>query len=197
MKNSKVTKKKREEFLKKKNTYVSKQFIAIAAVVAFFVTFVIGAYVVGGKQSGNGNGSFSGSKPVEMSPVKAVQADGYLKLSLGEVKERGLVFFEYDKVQISDQEGNQKSLPLQAYVAPSGRVVTAVSICEPCSSYYFHIEQGNTLVCNVCGTRWNLENLSAISGACGSYPPLEVPNEIEGDTIKIAEADIASWKPRD
>ncbi len=197
MKKSKVAKKKKEEFLKKEKSFVSKQVIAIAAVVTFGITFIVSTYVFGGKHPDSSGTSLSNKAPIEMTPVQAVQSDGYLQLPLSQVKEKGLVFFEYDKLQIPDQEGKERPLPLLAYAAPSGRVVTATSICEPCNSYFFHIEQGNVLVCNVCGTRWNLEDLSVISGACGDYPPAEVPNVIEGDTVKIKEASLASWKPRE
>ncbi len=47
------------------------------------------------------------------------------------------------------------SLPLIAYIAPSGSLVVASSFFEPCRSNSFHIE-GEEIVFGACGTRWDL-----------------------------------------
>ncbi len=38
-----------------------------------------------------------------------------------------------------------------AYIAPDGKLVTAVSFCEPCRSTRFHVV-GYNIFCNTCGT---------------------------------------------
>jgi hypothetical protein len=90
-------------------------------------------------------------------------------------------------------EGN--GLPLIAYVAPSGKLVVATSLCEPCRSWDFHIEGGD-LVCNACFTRWDLNTLKGVEGGCLDYPPAELTVAVEGDVIQIQQSDLEAWTPR-
>ncbi|MGE5553989.1 MAG: DUF2318 domain-containing protein [Betaproteobacteria bacterium] len=124
---------------------------------------------------------------VEQIPIQVAQAGGKIEIPLSEVKSMRLVGFTYT--------GPGKSLPLLAYIAPSGRVVTAVSMCEPCNSTTFHLE-GDELVCNTCGTRWELETLRGTAGGCQNYPPDPFPNTLSGETIIVQEASVANWQPR-
>jgi hypothetical protein len=126
-------------------------------------------------------------KRIDMTDVKATLKDGYLQFTLAEVKNKGLIYCEYQK--------GGKKIPLTAYISPQGKLVTAVSMCEPCRSTRFHIE-GSNLVCNSCNTVWTLEELKGISGGCLKYPPEVIAHTLEGDKIKIKETDILAWKPR-
>ncbi len=98
-----------------------------------------------------------------------------------------MVRFEY--------EGKGLKIPLLAYITLDGRVVTAISMCEPCRSTRFHI-QDKALVCNACYTEWNLETLKGIKGGCMNYPPEVIPSTIEKDRILIEENVVLNWKPR-
>ncbi|HHW15278.1 MAG TPA: DUF2318 domain-containing protein [Firmicutes bacterium] len=131
--------------------------------------------------------SYGARERIEQVPIQVAQADGKIEVPLSEVKEKRLVGFTYN--------GAGKTLPLLAYVAPSGKVVTAVSLCEPCNSTTFHIE-GNELVCNTCGTRWELENLRGTAGGCQAYPPDPFPNTLAGETIVVQETAVAGWQRR-
>jgi uncharacterized membrane protein len=122
---------------------------------------------------------------VRMADIQAKVENGKITIPLNELKEKNMVRFEY--------QGN--GVPLLAYVTPSGRVVTAVSMCEPCRSTRFHINDRN-IVCNACGTEWNLETLKGIQGGCLNYPPDVIPSTIEKDRIQIDEKIITQWKPR-
>lgn len=195
MKKSKAAKSKKEKFVRKEPS-ASRHLIAMVSLFVVVLGIVVAVYIAGGKHPDSQGGSIYSKGPIEMTPVQSAAAEGYVTVSLAEVKAKKLVSFQYDAVRIPDDKGGETALPLLSYVAPSGRVVTAVSLCEPCKSTTFHTEVDGTLVCNVCGTRWELENLKAVSGACGDYPPLEIANEVQGDLIKIKEADLVSWKPR-
>lgn len=128
-----------------------------------------------------------GNTIVAMTPVDAVIRSGGLEIPLEMVKEKKLVSFTYGK--------KERQLPLMAYITPKGLMVTAVSVCEPCKSTKFHIE-GNSMVCNTCGTRWDLESLNGISGGCLKYPPDVIGHEIEGGKVRMKEMAILNWKPR-
>lgn len=124
---------------------------------------------------------------IPMSPIESTVQDGRITIPVQAVKEKKLVRFEHND--------GSRSLPLLAYLTPSGRLVTAVSVCEPCESTRFHIE-GKTIVCDKCGSRWDLETLSGLSGGCLSYPPDFIPSVVQGGTIQIDEARVKQWTPR-
>jgi len=125
--------------------------------------------------------------PTEMRPVQAKTENGKILLPLETVLEKKFVAFDY--------QSPRGVIPLLAYVSPDGKVVTAVSMCEPCNSTRFHI-RSDELICNSCGTTWELANLSGVSGACQKYPPDPLPSTITGNEIQIDEAIVASWTPR-
>lgn len=108
-----------------------------------------------------------------------------LILSSAEVQSNRYVILDY--VQTGE------TIPMMAYVAPSGRTVTAIRLCEPCESksFWFDTDQA---VCSACGTRWYAETLKGISGACTEYPPTEVKNTISGDSLTISLSDIQALK---
>ena len=130
--------------------------------------------------------SYSGQK-IPMVDVVSKVENGKISIPIQIVREKKMVRFEY--------EGKGGKIPLAAYITPSGRVVTAVSMCEPCRSTRFHINE-NKMVCNACYTEWDLENLKGIKGGCLNYPPDVIPNTVEGDHIRIDEKAVSQWKPR-
>lgn len=124
---------------------------------------------------------------VAMSDISVKVENGKISIPLETVLEKKLVRFEY-----GDKETR---LPLLAYVTPTGKITTAVSLCEPCRSTRFHIE-GRKLVCNACSTQWDLETLKGIQGGCLKYPPDAIPSTMEKGLIQIDEKAVKAWKPR-
>jgi uncharacterized membrane protein len=127
------------------------------------------------------------NQSVSMTKVDVTMQKGMVEVSLDLVKNNRLVSFEYLR-----PDGR---IPLLAYITPAGKLVTAVSVCEPCSSTRFHIE-GKQMVCNSCFTRWDLETLKGISGGCLNYPPDALAHEIQGGKLMIKEMELKNWKPR-
>ena len=124
---------------------------------------------------------------IPMTDIGAKVENGKISIPLDVVKEKKMVRFEY--------EGKGVKIPLLAYVTLAGRVVTAISMCEPCRSTRFHI-QDKALVCNACNTEWSLETLKGIKGGCMNYPPEVIPSTIEKDRVLIEESVVLGWKPR-
>jgi len=124
---------------------------------------------------------------IPMTDIEAKVENGKISIPLDVVKEKKMVRFEY--------EGKGVKIPLLAYVTLAGRVVTAISMCEPCRSTRFHI-QDKALVCNACNTEWSLETLKGIKGGCMNYPPEVIPSTIEKDRVLIEESVVLNWKPR-
>ncbi len=141
---------------------------------------------IGSRQKVMDRVNYSG-QTLPMTDIVAKVEDGKIAIPLDLVKEKKMVRFEY--------EGKGLKVPLLAYVTPAGRVVTAISMCEPCRSTRFHI-QDQALVCNACNTEWNLETLKGIRGGCMNYPPEVIPSTVERDRILIEEGVVLGWKPR-
>jgi hypothetical protein len=130
--------------------------------------------------------SYAG-QTIGMADIQAKVEKGKISIPLDVVKEKKMVRFEY--------EGNGVRIPLLSYITQSGRVVTAVSMCEPCRSTRFHIND-KKIVCNACNTEWNLETLKGIQGGCLNYPPDVIPSTIEKGRIQIDERIVTQWRPR-
>jgi uncharacterized protein len=183
---------KREKLLEEK-----KKFPLVTVIVIFVVAAIPLAWFVFRDSPDASSGSNTGTKVMEkvsygnqsiaMTKIEDTMAGGYVEIPVDLVKNKKLVYFEYKSA------GRQ--VPLMVYITPSGKLVTAVSMCEPCRSTKFHIEN-DQMVCNACGTRWTLEGLQGISGGCLTYPPDVVAHGIEGGKIKINEKIVQDWKPR-
>lgn len=125
--------------------------------------------------------------PTSMINIVSKVANGVISIPLDVVKQNKFVRFSYDV--------GKGTVPLLAYISEEGKIITAISMCEPCNSTAFHIK-GDELVCNSCGTTWELNNMDAISGSCGKYPPDPVPSTVVGNTIQISELSVANWQRR-
>ena len=168
--------------------------ISLAVVAAVLV--VVGYWVIQGSTGANPGVSSQprvsekvdyAGQTIRMVDIQAKVENGKISIPLNVVKEKNMVRFEY--------ENNGLKIPLLSYITQSGRVITAVSMCEPCRSTRFHIKD-KTIVCNACATEWNLETLKGIQGGCLNYPPDVIPSTIVKDRIQIDEKIVTQWKPR-
>ena len=170
--------------------------IPVALAIFAVVLVGVGYWIIEGNSGNNPKVStqpkvsekvdYSG-QTIRMTDIQAKVEKRKISIPLDVVKEKKMVRFEY--------ENNGNKIPLLAYITQTGRVVTAVSMCEPCRSTRFHIKD-KSLICNACATEWNLETLKGIQGGCLNYPPDVIPSTIEKDRIQIDEKIVTQWKPR-
>jgi uncharacterized protein len=169
--------------------------MTVSLIVAALALAGVAYWVVAGGAKPDGRIGTQGGLPgndytgqtIPMADIQAKVENGKISIPLDMVKEKKMVRFEY--------EGKDRKIPLLSYMTLAGRVVTAVSMCEPCRSTRFHIKD-KTLVCNACYTEWNLETLQGIRGGCMNYPPEVIPNTVENGRILIEETVVLGWKPR-
>lgn len=195
---------KRERFEKEgrfpvKKTVIIGLAVVVVAVGAFFgVRLATNTPAVGGPTVVEGGADYTDG-PVAMTSLQTANVTGgNLQIPVSELQAKKIVGVLYHRdnpmpAGYNDIAGN--ALPVLAYVAPSGRLVVASSLCEPCHSYEFHIE-GNDLVCNTCFTHWDLNTLEGKSGGCQSYPPKELTTVVQGDNVNVATDVLESWVPR-
>lgn len=189
---------KRDKFQhaeKKKNTsfYV---FTGIASVV------IVAAVIFFVSMGGNGDSEVAskatasvGEKVNYNASDKLQQTKVENKVENGKVTVTTLTDLKAKKFIWTEYKANGKRVPLTAIAEPSGKVVVAVSLCEPCKGETFHIN-GNTLVCNVCGTTWDLESFKGLSGGCQDYPPEILKYTQNGDKLEVDQVILDAWKPR-
>ena len=184
---------KREKVLGEQEKKFPRMLVSLILVV--FVLGGIAYWLILGRTSGpsnipaqkvTGKVDYTG-QTVSMVDIDAKVENGKISIPLDVVIEKKIVRFEY--------EGQGVRIPLLSYITLAGRVITAVSMCEPCRSTRFHIKD-KTLICNACNTEWNLDSLKGIRGGCIDYPPEIIPSTVEKGRIVIDEKVVANWKPR-
>lgn len=159
----------------------------IGVIIVYFVTTGSKENEIIKKQPQVTNSVEYPSLPTQMSTIQSKTENGKIIIPLDVVKDSKFVKFSYT--------GTNGTVPLLAYISEEGKVITAISMCEPCNSTTFHI-QGDELICNSCGTTWDLNNMDAISGSCGKYPPDPIPSKITGNEIQIEVSSVANWQRR-
>jgi len=173
--------------------------VLVVAVGAFFgYRLATNTPEVGGPMVQQGGPDYSDG-PVAMTVLpNPTVAGGNLEIPVAEITAKKIVGLLYNRTNPMPAGYNdiaQNGLPVLAYVAPSGRLVVASSLCEPCHSYEFHIE-GNDLVCNSCFTHWDLNTLEGKSGGCKAYPPEELTTVVNGGNVDVPTGALESWTPR-
>jgi len=98
-------------------------------------------------------------------------------------KQRNELTYQGRTVPLNLYRGGQY-LPLVLISTPSGKMISAIRVCEPCGSFSFHIFEGKYLDCDSCRTEWDIETLKGISGGCPNYPPIKLPSSV-GSSIEI------------
>jgi len=167
---------------------------SIAALSLFSVFLLIFARNLPGgenpvitKQPEVSMGSIKPDAVLNPSPITVEVGNGRITFPLAALLEKRMVGFDYQSSGVT--------IPLIAFITGEGKLVTAVAICEPCNSHTFRIE-GSELACGNCETRWKLNNLEGIQGACQKYPPAPIPSIVVGNEVQIDEGILKNWKMR-
>jgi len=189
------TSSKREKFVapaKRNNVPI----VLIAA--GLVIVLGIGGYLLfGQKPSGEAaKATASIGETVRYSPNERLQQTKVpSKLENGKVTVATLSQVKQAKFTWTEYKNNGKRVPVTAFAQPNGKLLVAVSICEPCNSETFHIT-GDKIICNACGTVWDLNTLKGLSGGCQEYPPDALSYTVNGDNIQVDQAVLDAWKPR-
>jgi hypothetical protein len=150
----------------------------------------IGRYLPAGYEPAKLTEPVTYDRRIDMTPVAPEIKDGTVMIKVGDVISKRIVYFEYARPD------DGQVISMMAYIKPSGKLFTGVSFCPPCQGKYQHFEADGTLTCNACGTKRDPETEAGISGACKLYPADEIAHKLVGDTIQLAEADLAKWTPQ-
>ena len=126
------------------------------------------------------------SNTVEMKRVSFHEENGDLVFSLEDVKNQRLVVFEYT--------GGKTPRSVMAYVAPDGRLVTAISLSEHCGSTEFTIKD-NQIYCAHCPSHWDMMTMEAYA-CCAQYYPDPIPSRVVRDEVHVSKDVVEEWVGR-
>lgn len=97
------------------------------------------------------------------------------------------------------------TMEVLALKAPDGTIRTALNTCQVCygSGRGYYTQEGDVLVCNNCGNRFQARQVELIKGGCNPVPVTKEYKSETSETIVISKAflDEASvlfrnWKKR-
>jgi nitrite reductase/ring-hydroxylating ferredoxin subunit len=134
-------------------------------------------------------GASTYSTEIQMSDVTPTQDKTQISLPVADVVAKKIVYFEY-------QKPGSATVPMMAYVKPSGKLFVGVSFCPPCQGKTQAIEPDGTLRCAACGTKRDLETGAGVSGACRRYPIDELPATVSGSKIVVQDTALDKWTPQ-
>jgi len=160
--------------------------IVLILVFIFYNYLTIEQHGVIAAQPEVGDGRLYENRTVEMVDVASEVRDGYLVFSLDDV-------FEYELVR-AEYKGATKEVPVLSYISPHGKLVTAISISEPCNATRFTIIDG-AIKCNNCNAKWEVATMKALSCCPNNYPD-PINSHVVGNEVRVPIATLEEWRRR-
>ncbi len=125
-------------------------------------------------------------REIQMTDIDFRVEDGYVIFSVADVIEHRIVYIDY--------QGPTSPIPVMAYISPNGKLVTAISINEPCNETRFKIV-GNDIKAEKCRAIWDMSSMEAHICCTNNYPD-PIPSYVNGGEVRIPERTILSWNRR-
>jgi hypothetical protein len=161
----------------------------IIVLILFFIFYnylTIEEHGVISAQPTVGDGRFYENRTVEMVDITSHIRDGYLIFYLDDVFQHELVRVEY--------QSPTASIPVLSYISPKGKLVTAISISEPCNATRFTIIDG-AIKCNNCNAQWEVGTMKALSCCPNNYPD-PINSDVIGNEVRISLSTLENWRRR-
>lgn len=126
------------------------------------------------------------STAVTMTTIAFHEEGGDIVFSLPDLLRHRLVRFEV--------RTPTTTRPVMAYLAPDGRLVTAISVSDHCGSTEF-VLRNNQIECARCPSRWDMMTMEAFA-CCSRYYPDPIPSRVQGSEVRIPRAFVDRWAGR-
>lgn len=100
------------------------------------------------------------------------------------------------KVKAIPYKAGKVKMEILAVKANDGSIRTVFNACQVCfdSGRGYYKQEGNELVCQNCGNRFNINNIEVVSGGCNPVPILKQNKKDDGKNIVISKKFIAKYK---
>ncbi len=127
-------------------------------------------------------------------PVSAINENGDIVIPIADVTEDA-TFYSYDKLDTY--------MEVLAVKASDGTIRTAFNTCQVCysSGKGYYVQDGDVLVCQNCGNRFDMDEIEVAKGGCNPVPIFDEWKEVTDSSIIItkdvfleAEGIFANWK---
>jgi hypothetical protein len=158
-----------------------------------------------GNNSGTGStgtGSETGTEAQDGSDTTGDGADGADAANRADITPAG----EDVVIPVSEITGIARFYPTEtedgtaveilALAAPDGTIRTAFNTCQVCysSGHGYYVQDGDMLVCQNCGNRFDAARVEIESGGCNPVPIFTDNKTVTDDTITISADFIAQAK---
>jgi uncharacterized membrane protein len=174
------------------NTARKKNKLALPASAA--VLIAIAAVVLATRSSGGVGEGANGSAIAEAGDAKTVQSSENLVIPISEVSKTA-TFYPVDVDGVA--------MEVIAVKAPDGTIRTAFNTCEVCydSGRGYYEQEGDALVCQNCGNRFETSQVEIQSRGCNPWPIFAEDKTVTDETITItydflsaSTKAFANWK---
>lgn len=110
---------------------------------------------------------------------KASQSGGNIVITKNEITEKAS-FISY--------KSSGTEMEIFAVKAPDGTIRTALNTCQVCfdSGRGYYVQEGDQMVCQNCGNRFNISQIEKEKNGCNPVPILEGSKTDDGQTITIS-----------
>lgn len=131
--------------------------------------------------------SYLGFKNFRGGNEKSVSTGGDLTIPKSEVSETAK-FYPY-------KVGKTK-MEVMAVKASDGTIRTAFNTCQICyaSGRGYYVQEGDEMVCQNCGNRFQLDKIEIIKGGCNPVPIMDENKTDDGTNIVISKDFLSSNK---
>jgi len=143
--------------------------IGVAAPLVLILALILGAC----------GSSAPAVKPTWITP--GVSGDN-VSIPLAAVQQDTIVHF-----WVTTTDGRESFMAYQY----GGATYVRADVCVPCRSTEFSL-QGNTLVCDSCGTKFNATTGKGVSGACVAYAKVAAKYELVSGNIIVQLNDLGT-----
>jgi len=124
----------------------------------------------------------AGGEPIPGTWIDVNESGDTVTVPLSLVQEKGNTHFSVTS--------SGKELDFMGYLLADTLYVRA-NVCPPCRSRGFALD-GDILVCDTCGTKFDATDGSGISGACVDYPKAAAAYKIADGVVTISLSDLVS-----
>lgn len=130
----------------------------------------------------------------ETAQAAVLNEEGNIVIPIADISEKA-TFYSYDKLDTK--------MEFLAIKASDGTIRTAFNTCQVCysSGRGYYVQEGDVLVCQNCGNRFNKDQVEITKGGCNPVPIFEDAKETTDTSIIIskeifeeAEGIFANWK---
>lgn len=130
----------------------------------------------------------------ESAQAATLNAEGNIVIPIADISEKA-TFYSYNELS--------SNIEFLAVKASDGTIRTAFNTCQVCysSGRGYYVQEGNVLVCQNCGNRFNMDEVEVTRGGCNPVPIFEEVKEttdtsiiISKEAFKEAETIFANWK---